>query len=69
MLLLFIQTVAQDSSALTIPSLTDRLNFTLTIIVLLLIVMFFLRLKAYTMRNDAAGSNHAGAKGKKGPAD
>jgi hypothetical protein len=36
-----------DTLSTTIPSFTDRLNFALPLIVLLLILMLFLMLKSY----------------------
>lgn len=45
---------AQDSLAVAIPSFTDRFNFMLPMIVVLLIVMFFLLVKSYTMEHPAS---------------
>lgn len=53
---LFLETfLAQtaDTLSVTIPSLTDRFNFALPLIVVLFILMFFLILKSY----ESEGSN------------
>lgn len=46
-------TSASDSVAAAIPSFTSRFNFMLPLIVVLLIVMFFLLIKSYTMEHPA----------------
>jgi hypothetical protein len=43
---------AADSLASAIPSFTDRFNFALPLIVVLLIVMFFLLIKVYALENQ-----------------
>ncbi|MCL5267257.1 MAG: hypothetical protein M1469_04025 [Bacteroidetes bacterium] len=60
--LLLIQAAVQDSSAIKIPSFTDRLNFALPIIVILLIVTFFLLLKSYSMNNASTPGGHTETK-------
>lgn len=57
MFLDIVQIAAKDSTALKIPSLTDRLNFTLLLIVVLFIVMFFLLLKSYSINSRSDKSN------------
>ncbi len=47
MFLIPLQSAAEDSLAASIPSFTDRINFTLPLIVILFIIMFFLLLKSY----------------------
>lgn len=42
---------AADSLAASIPSFSDRFNFALPLIVVLIIVMFFLLLKVYTLEH------------------
>ncbi len=44
-------TTAADSVAAAIPSFTERFNFMLPVIVVLLIIMFFLLIKSYTLEN------------------
>lgn len=46
-------TTAGDSVAAAIPSFTSRLNFMLPLIVVLMIVMFFLLVKSYTLEHPA----------------
>lgn len=45
---------AQDSLAEAIPSFTHRFNFILPLIVVLLIVMFFLLVKSYTLEHPVS---------------
>lgn len=45
---------ASDSLAAAIPSFTDRFNFMLPVIAVLLIVMFFLLVKAYAIEHPAS---------------
>ncbi len=52
MLGLFLNAAA-DSLASAIPSFTERFNFALPLIVVLLIVMFFLLIKVYALENQA----------------
>ncbi len=56
----FFLDTAADSLASAIPSFTERFNFALPLIVVLLIVMFFLLIKVYSLENDA--SNGSGKK-------
>ena len=42
---------AADSLAVSIPSFSNRFNFALPLIVVLVIVMFFLLLKVYTLEH------------------
>ncbi len=53
-----------DSLAASIPSFSDRFNFTLPLIALLLIVMFLLLLKSYSSEGKASSGEPSGA-GKK----
>lgn len=52
MFLIPLQSAAEDSMAAGIPSFTDRINFTLPLIVILFIITFFLLLKSYTSENE-----------------
>ncbi len=62
MLLYLVQIAGNDSTALKIPSFTDRLNFTLPVIVILFMVMFFLVLKSYAINNAATRSSRMKSK-------
>ncbi len=57
---------AADSLAASIPSLTNRVNFALPVIVVLLIVMFFLLIKVYAIENEAPGRSGRKPPAKKG---
>lgn len=55
---------AADSVASSIPSFTQRFNFALPLIVVLLIVMFFLLLKVYEIEHSAPDSGKNDPHGK-----
>ncbi|MCL5020460.1 MAG: hypothetical protein M1339_02100 [Bacteroidetes bacterium] len=58
---------AGDSLAVAIPSFSDRFNFALPLIVVLLMVMFFLLLKVYTLEHpESERSVNAGHRKKIG---
>lgn len=42
-----------DSLSIKIPSFTDRLNFTIPLIAILVIIMLFLLLKTYTSNSTS----------------
>lgn len=54
--LILVGTSANDSLAASIPSFAQRFNFTLPLIVVLLILMFFLLLKVYTRESQPSRS-------------
>ncbi|MCL4540423.1 MAG: hypothetical protein M1378_12645 [Bacteroidetes bacterium] len=58
--MLAFMSTAQDSVTAAIPSFTSRFNFMLPLIIVLLILMFFLLIKSYTME-------HPAPEGKTGP--
>lgn len=64
--MLALLTSAPDSVAAAIPSFTSRFNFMLPLIVVLLILMFFLLIKSYTIEHPApegkAGRSTAGTR-------
>ncbi|MCL5033756.1 MAG: hypothetical protein M1395_01460 [Bacteroidetes bacterium] len=62
MTLSLLQTAIQDSSSVKILSFTDRLDFTLPIIAILVIVAFFFELKSYTMKISPDRNSRTGTK-------
>ena len=47
----------EDSLSTKVPSFTDRFNFTLPLIVILFIIMFFLLLKSDSFKSTISGKN------------